>query len=188
MDFFIIVLVIVFVLGAAAALAGIAFGIGFCVFGLLPLGIVNGFLALTGSERRMPSWVMPYMGWGGSLAGLTLLSAVANWQTGIDYDDYVGAWAMTTLVEVAVTAVGVALAWRAHGKQLIRVQELQESGADISDAPPRAYIFGLLWVGGVLAFNWIVDMIYVLSVGVNVQGIGPGWIDLVEGWGVFSFL
>lgn len=82
MDFLIIVLVIVFVLAVAAFLAGIAFGIGFCVFGLLPLGIVNGFLALTGSERRMPSWVMPYLGWGGSLAGLTLLSAVANWQTG----------------------------------------------------------------------------------------------------------
>ena len=82
MDFFIIVLVIVFVLGVMAVVAGIAFGIGFCVFGLLPLGIVNGFLAVTGNERRMPAWVMPYVGWGGSLAGLTLLSAVANWQTG----------------------------------------------------------------------------------------------------------
>lgn len=187
MDFFIIVLVIVFVLAVAAFLAGIAFGIGFCVFGLLPLGVVNGFLSLTGNERRMPSWVMPYMGWGGSLAGLTLLSAVANWQTRAGYSGAVGAWATVTLIEGAVTAAGIALAWRAYGKQLIRVQELQEAGADVSDAPPRAYIFGLLWVGGILAFNWIVDMIYVLSVGVNVQGIGPGWIDLVEGWGLFSF-
>ena len=188
MDFFIIVLVIVFVLGVVAVVAGIAFGIGFCVFGLLPLGIVNGFLALMGSERRMPAWVMPYVGWGGSLAGLTLLSAVANWQTGVGYDGYLGAWATVMLVEVAVTAVGIALAWRAYGKQVVRVKELREAGADVGDAPARAYIYWMSWVAGVLAFNWVVDMIYALSVGVNVQGIGPGWIDLVEGWGVFSFL
>ena len=188
MDFFIIVLVIVFVLGVMAVVAGIAFGIGFCVFGLLPLGVVNGFLALTGRERRMPAWVMPYVGWGGSLAGLTLLSAVANWQTGVGYDGYFGAWATTTLVEVAVTAAGIALAWRAYGKQVVRVKELREAGAAVSDAPARAYIYWMAWVAGVLAFNWVVDMIYALSVGVNVQGIGPGWIDLVEEWGVFSFL
>lgn len=188
MDFFIIVLLIVFALGAVAVLAGIAFGIGFCVFGLLPLGIVNGFLALTGSDRRMPSWVMPYVGWGGSLVGLTLLSAVANWQTGAGYSGAVGAWATTTLVEAAVTAAGIAVAWWAHRKQLIRVRELQAAGESVSDATPRAYIYWMLWVAGALAFNWIVDMIYVLSIGVNVQGIGPGWIDLVEGWGVFSFL
>lgn len=80
------------------------------------------------------------------------------------------------------------MAYRAYGKQLIHARELQEAGADVKDAPARTYIYWILWVGGALTFNWIVDMIYVLSIGVNVQGIGPGWIDLVEGWGVFSFL
>ena len=188
MDFFIVILVIVFVLAAVAVLAGIAFGIGFCIFGLMPLGIVNGFLMLTGSERRMQFWVAPYMGWGGSLAGLTLLSGVANWQTRIGYGGDVGAWATITLIEGAVTTAGIALAWRSHGKQLIRVQELQAAGKDVRDAPARSYVHWILWVVGILVFNWIVDMIYALRVGVNVQGIGPGWIDLVEGWGLFSFL
>ena len=149
---------------------------------MLPYGIVNGFLALTGNERRMGFWAVPYVGWGGSIVGLTLLSALANLLTGVVNAGAVGAglWAVITLIEGAVTAAGIVSARRSYGKQLIHAQALQETDEDASDTSSSAYLYWLLWLGGVLAFNWIVDMIYALSVGAQVQGIGPGWIDLVE--------
>ena len=175
------VISIIFALaGLLMMVMGIVFGVAFCVFGMLPYGIVNGFLALTGNERRMGFWAVPYVGWGGSIVGLTLLSAVANWQTGVDYGGDMGAWGSITLIEGAVAVVGIALAWRAHGKQLSRARELREAGADVINPSARAYIYWVLWLVGILAFNWIMDMIYVVDIGVDIQGIGPGWIDLVD--------
>ena len=150
------------------------------------------------------------MGWGVSIAALTLLSIVANFQTNLKYGGSLGDWVGVTLVELALTAAGIALASIAFAKQRSRVHAQdaassetpnapRQSGAyagsqlerknavtapikNAATAPIRAYIYWMVCFLGIFIINWIIDMNYILGLGVDIQGIGPGWIDLLDGW------
>ena len=142
------------------------------------------------------------MGWGVSIAALTLLSIVANFQTNLKYGGSLGDWVGVTLVELALTAVGIALASIAFAKQRSRAHAQdaassetpnapRQSGAyagsqlerkNAATAPIRAYIYWMVCFLGIFIINWIIDMNYILGLGVDIQGIGPGWIDLLDGW------
>ena len=142
------------------------------------------------------------MGWGVSIGALTLLSIVANFQTNLKYDGSLGDWVGVTLVELALTMAGIALASIAFAKQRRRVHAQdaassetpnapRQSGAyagsqlerkNAANAPIRAYIYWMVCFLGIFIINWIIDMNYILGLGVDIQGIGPGWIDLLDGW------
>ena len=142
------------------------------------------------------------MGWGVSIGALTLLSIVANFQTNLKYGGSLGDWVGVTLVELALTAAGIALASIAFAKQRSRAHAQdaassetpnapRQSGAyaapqlerkNAAAAPIRAYIYWMVCFLGIFIINWIIDMNYILGLGVDIQGIGPGWIDLLDGW------
>ena len=230
-DIFATIIYIALLLLLIAILAGVAFSALYTIFGVIPLALVNGLMALIGRRQRnsdewataassahvrtgrspasgahvrtghstastarvrtgrspasggaVPRWALPYVGWGVSIAALTLLSIVANFQTNLKYGGSFGDWAGVTLVELALTAVGIALAWIAFAKQRSRVY----AGSQVEDknaahAPIRAYVYWIVSFLGIFIINWIIDMNYILGLGVDIQGIGPGWIDLLDG-------
>lgn len=137
---------------------------------------------LTGERRRIPIWTLPYMGWGVSIASLTLLSSAGNFQTNRIFGGTVGDWVTVTLVEAALTAVGIALAWIAFAKQRSRVHASQAEGMKAVYLPKRAYIYWLIWFIGVFILNVIADTAYIAGLGVDIQGVGPGWVVFIEGW------
>ena len=142
------------------------------------------------------------MGWGVSIAALTLLSIVANFQTNLKYGGSLGDWVGVTLVETALTAAGIALASIAFAKQRRRIYAQDAASSETPDAPrqsgayagsqlerknaatapTRAYIYWMVCFLGIFIINWLIDMNYILGLGVDIQGIGPGWIDLLDGW------
>ena len=173
---------IAFLLIRVLLLVGIVFGVVVLIFGVIPFAIVNGLMALTGRRRRIPIWTLPYMGWGVSIASLTLLSSAGNFQTNRIFGGTVGDWVTVTLVEAALTAAGIALAWIAFAKQRSRVHASQAEGMKAVYLPKRAYIYWLIWFIGVFILNVIADTAYVAGLGVDIQGVGPGWVVFIEGW------
>ena len=163
------------------ALVGVVFGVVVLIFGVIPLAIVNGLTALIGRRRRIPIWALPYMGWGVSIAALTLLSIVANFQTNLKYGGSLGDWVGVTLVETALTAAGIALASIAFAKQRSRVHASQAEGMKAVILPKRAYIYWLIWFIGIFVLNVIADTAYIAGLGVDIQGVGPGWIIFIDG-------
>ena len=230
-DIFATIIYIALLLLLIAILAGVALSALYTIFGVIPLAIVNGLMALIGRRQRnsdqwataasrahartgrstasgahvrtgrstastarvnpgrssasggaVPRWALPYVGWGVSIAALTLLSIVANFQTNLKYGGSFGDWAGVTLVELAITAAGIALAWIAFAKQRSRVYAApQVEDKNAAHAPIRAYIYWVVCFLGIFIINWIIDMNYILGLGVDIQGIGPGWIDLLDG-------
>ena len=122
------------------------------------------------------------MGWGVSIAALTLLSGVANFQTNLKYGGSLGDWVGVTLVETALTAAGIALASIAFAKQRRRAHASQAEGMKAVVLPKRAYIYWLIWFIGVFVLNVIADTAYIAGLGVDIQGVGPGWIIFIDGW------
>ena len=133
------------------------------------------------SGGAIPRWALPYVGWCVSIAALTLLSIVANFQTNLKYGGSFGDWAGVTLVELAITAAGIALAWIAFAKQRSRVHASQAEGMKAVYLPKRAYIYWMIWFIGVFILNVLADTAYIAGLGVDIQGVGPGWIDLLDG-------
>ena len=134
------------------------------------------------SGGAIPRWALPYMGWGVSIAALTLLSIVANFQTNLKYGGSLGDWVGVTLVEAALTAAGIALASIAFAKQRSRVHASQAEGMKAAILPKRAYIYWLIWFIGIFVLNVIADTAYIAGLGVDIQGVGPGWIIFIDGW------
>ena len=134
------------------------------------------------SGGAVPRWALPYMGWGVSIAALTLLSSVANFQTNLKYGGSLGDWVGVTLVELALTAAGIALASIAFAKQRSRAHASQAEGMKAAILPKRAYIYWLIWFIGVFVLNVIADTAYIAGLGVDIQGVGPGWIIFIDGW------
>ena len=163
------------------ALVGVVFGVVVLIFGVIPLAVVNGLMALTARRRRIPIWALPYVGWGVSIGALTLLSGVANFQTNLKYDGSLGDWVGVTLVELALTAAGIALASIAFAKQRSRVYASQAEGMKAVVLPKRAYIYWLIWFIGIFIINVIADTAYIAGLGVDIQGVGPGWIIFIDG-------
>lgn len=230
-DIFATIIYIALLLLIIAIFAGVALSALYTIFGVIPLALVNGLMALIGRRQRnsdewataassahartrhstasgahvrtghstassarvrtertpasggaIPRWALPYVGWGVSIAALTLLSIVANFQTNLKYGGSFGDWGGVTVVELAITAVGIGLAWIAFARQRSRVY----AGSQVEDknaahAPIRAYIYWIVSFLGIFIINWIIDMNYILGLGVDIQGIGPGWIDLLDG-------
>jgi len=230
-DIFATIIYIALLLLIIAIFAGVAISALYTIFGVIPLALVNGLMALIGRRQRnsdewataatrahartgrspasgahmrtghstagsarvnpghssasggaIPRWALPYMGWGVSIGALTLLSIVANFQTNLKYGGSFGDWVGVTLVELALTAVGIALAWIAFAKQRSRVYAgSQVEDKNAAQAPIKAYIYWVVCFLGIFIINWIIDMNYILGLGVDIQGIGPGWIDLLDG-------
>lgn len=195
---------IAFLLVRISLFVVVAFGIMYTIFGVIPFAIVNGLMAITGKRWRIPWWALPYMGWGASIASLTLLSIVANFQTNLKYGGTVGDWVTVKLVEAALTGVGVGLVAIAFAKQRSRVHAQDAASAVSSEtpnarrqsgayavsqvdrknaarAPIRVYIYWLFWFLGIFILNVLIDTIYIAGLGVDIQGVGPGWIIFIDG-------
>ena len=157
-------------------IAGALMVASFLFLGVLPFGVARLFLSLARRERP-PYYYLPYMIWAGSITALTLLSIVANWRTALMYDAGISNVFLVTIVQSALASVGILMCWLSFSDKR---GTYAGEGALSGGAYAKAYIYWALWFVGLMLVNWVIDLSYALNAGVDIQGLGPGWIDLVE--------
>ena len=181
-------LTIIGVIGFVAAIVAFfltpfAMGLAYISIGLIPLGAINLALGLQKKERRLLMLWATYLAWVGSIILLTLLSIAANWRTKNIYGGSAELAFGVTVIEIVLTTLGVCAALYSLSRVPVKFRFVTEdSDYSVSNMPIRLFIYWGAWFAGLFVLNWVIDMIYIFNVGVPIQGIGPGWIDMVEQW------
>ena len=167
----------------AIFLTPFAMAFSFVAMGILPVAAINLTLSLLRKQRRLSIMWAPYLAWISSIIALTLLSIAANWRTTFLYGGNIeGAFAIT-VIEMTLTSIGVSAAIYSLTKASKNYRQVSEtSHPSDSNMSFRPFAYWAMWFVGLFVLNWIIDMFYALHVGVNIQGPGPGWIDMVETW------
>ena len=167
----------------ATFLTPFAMAFSFVALGLLPFCVINAILSLLKKPQRILMLWVPYLAWINSIIALTLLSVAANWRTTFIYGGTIEGAIGITVIEAIPTTIGVIAAVYSLTKIPRKYRfVLEESEPSDSDMPVKPFGYWAAWFAGLFVLNWVIDMFYVMQVGVPVQGIGPGWIDLVEAW------
>ena len=167
----------------AIFLTPFAMGFSFVALGLPPFYLINTILSLLKRRQRILMLWVPYLAWVNSITALTLLSVAANWRTTFIYGGSIEGAIGITIVEMIPTTIGVSAAVYSLKKTPRKYRfVLEASNPSDSNMPFRPFAYWAAWFAGLFVLNWVIDMFYVMQVGVSIQGIGPGWIDMVEKW------
>lgn len=171
------------VAGVAIFLTPFAMGFSFVTLGLLPFYVINTILSLLKRRQRILMLWVPYLAWVNSIIALALLSVAANWRATFIYGGSIEGAIGITIVEMIPTTIGVSAAVYSLAKIPRKYRFVHEaSNPSDSNMTFIPFAYWATWFAGLFVLNWIIDMFYVMQVGVSIQGIGPGWIDMVEKW------